>query len=220
MTKDDDITDQVKPKTGRSHTGDAFPSPSPELVWKLFKDSWPSLGLNWESGRPEWTHLLLEWFRKEGKGLHFGVYPDPEVQGHTEYLTDLVWCAETEIDFSWMPPGLVVSSGIVLALESEWQPTLSEIMSDFYKLVDVKARLKVLLCTPPESIVEDLPEHVSTVISANQLQTPEERYLVVAFRPDMILAWSFDSSGAFKELFSGPYPGNPSPKDGGGTGRG
>jgi len=157
---------------------------------------WASLGVYWGSGDEDWTTKLLAWFRAEGKKIGFDVYPDPDTPWHSEYLLDLVWCIEKGNAYA----------GLVLALESEWSQTWSDILDDFDKLLDVKAPLKVLLCDPSSSQIRDLPGHIGHQIREHQNRVPGEQYLVVAFDPKSVHAWTFDCDGNCAGLGTRPYP--------------
>jgi hypothetical protein len=183
----------------REDLGTVMKSLSPELVYSRFAAAWPSLGITDESRRPEWSKTIIGWFRDQGKALGFDVYPDRGVKWqHPEYLNDLCWCVEED----WTPRTVMgaVYHGLVLVLESEWDQSWDEILDDFDKLLDVKAPLKVLICGPTRPQLEIFPERISGQIKAHMHQVPTERYLVLAFGPELISAWSFDHAGTYAAL--------------------
>jgi hypothetical protein len=172
------------------------PGPKPRFILDRLLRAWPSLDIRWGSGDQDWTDRLLNWFRAEGKALGVEVYPDPDTKWHAEYLADLVWCIEKGDAYG----------GLVLALESEWSQSWSDVLDDFDKLLDLKASLKVLLCDPTGPQIQSLPANVSQQIKGHQNRVPGEQYLVIAFDPNAIHAWAFDCQGECVDLGATSYP--------------
>jgi hypothetical protein len=181
-----------------------LPSLSAKLLYDRLVGDWSKLGISWLGGDRRWTQTLLKWFREEGKALGFQAYPDPNSDGHPEYLVDLCWSFEEE----WSSPARmgVAYHGLILAMESEWAQSWDEILDDFNKLLDVKAVLKVFLCAPTKNQLEDLPKRLLGQFENHLHQTLFDQYLILAFDPDSIHAWSLNQQDQAQELGSVPYP--------------
>ena len=113
---------------------------------------------------------MLGYFFGKGKELDFEVETKnlKDGRGESEYLVDLCWWKEQDGRY-WLE----------LVLESEWQPSKGEIEQDFYKLVDVKARLKVWVCCWGERQMQACQPSLSQAVSKARFKFPEEEYLII-----------------------------------------
>lgn len=146
-----------------------------------------------------WTDWILGYFYKKGKALEFMVETKtlPGKFGEGQYLVDLCWWKEQNEQY-WLE----------LILESEWQSAKEEIEQDFYKLVDVKSRLKVWICSWGENQMQARRSELSTIVAKARFRFPEEEYLVLNI-PDSQKAEYKDSiivNGFWMNCFGKPNP--------------
>ena len=92
-------------------------------------------------GREHQTRELLSAVAQLGARAGFVVdYPGED--GSTEWLYDQTW-------LNFDKSGRRRLLGIELALESEWDPDRFEVMKDFNKLLQSRAKIKVMVCHDP-----------------------------------------------------------------------
>ena len=139
----------------------------------------------WESHRQEipwgvedygpWTEWVKSTFHNIGarelQGCsEWGVESTrlPDGRGRGEYLVDVCWWVEREGRYR-----------LELAVESEWNPHKSEIEHDFYKLVDVKSRLKVWVCSYRPQLLNDRLLALEQAVRSAQIKSDDEEYLIL-----------------------------------------
>lgn len=140
--------------------------------YEMLRAEWSALkaGMPWEESWPAWTNWILGYFFDKGKALEFDVETKalPGKGGEGQYLVDLCWWKEQGEQY-WLE----------LALESEWQPGKGEIEQDFYKLVDVKSRLKVWVCSWGERQMQARQSELSKIVAKARFRFSEEEYLIL-----------------------------------------
>ncbi len=165
--------------------------------------------LSWDDKNSEWTKKILGYFIDLGESLGYNVYTDPRVRnGYYEYLVDLCWAIELKDDYpnEW---------GIELAIEQEWSTELKEIYYDFEKLLDIKANLKIMICSPRIKDIDDILLTFQKYVSKCMIKIPTERYLIIIFTKDInrkeserikIEGYEIDYLGNIKELGYKRFP--------------
>lgn len=117
------------------------------------------------------TRRLKDEIGNLGERLGYEVYAaECRFKHNGEWLYDLCWCRTDQ----W---GLVLD--LPLALESEWNSSLSEVLCDFQKLVVSRATHRVFLCYQPTA--EDWADCVEHLIEQIRLYTGSQkgdRYLL------------------------------------------
>jgi len=180
---------------------------SPAVLLNTYLQDFPKLGLKWADSTSEWTAKNLDYFRQLAKSR--GVpccYPDPE-KGTSEYLVDLCWqeCDEDWARYRWLE----------LVLEQEWSRDLDEIHHDFCKLVDLKAYVKVFICSPKEAERDDAVKALTQTVSICGIKHPDESYLLIVFSRDprrkegeriQIEGFEIDYRGRLTQLGSKLFP--------------
>ena len=119
----------------------------------------------------EWTKACLCSMVELGVSEHFDVSPNP-ITKQAEWLYDMIWCKAEEKEGAWR------MIDVVLALESEWSRYLSEIRYDFQKLIQAKARIKVLIS---DCISEDDRKSLITDIECFEQGNMDEIYLFAEY---------------------------------------
>ena len=174
-----------------------------EDVYNKLKHDWERTECNLPSYAdeiPVWTKKITDYFYHTGKDI-------PEVtpysKYHTgEYLNDLVWSVEKG-------KGYEDYVGLELALESEWGGSKKEIMEDFYKLIDVKAYLKIMIIGRSEQSSDEIIEIMSKTIQNARMKISEEEYLIIIFpqssygterEGQLFSGWKMDSVGKCQRL--------------------
>lgn len=149
-----------------------------QVLFSLFIDNFPSFKVDWEKDWGEWTKQILTFFAELGKKYLYHVYLDPqygvldlEKEPTEEYMVDLCWTFEDEcMRGYWME----------LALESELSAQdLGSIMWDFYKLIDIKAFMKIGICAPKLSERDKVIREMESAVSVSGIKSPFERYLLI-----------------------------------------
>jgi len=111
-----------------------------------------------------WTEAVCRALRVEGEIRNYEVYCADGKPGFGEYLLDVMW---------WNPAKIRPD----IVFESEWAG-IEEAAYDFEKLLFVKARMKVIVCDPPNRKEELLP-----TLAAKLMRYPDhvmdERYIVI-----------------------------------------
>ena len=131
--------------------------------WRKNKDKIP-----WEDSDPSWTKWIKDSFYEIGKSKYKVERSKSNHCGEGEYLVDLCWWKEQGNDW-WLE----------LALESEWGQGEDEIDHDFCKLIDIKAYLKVWVCSYGDKIIEARKRKMFQNIAGGKIKFPEEQYLVI-----------------------------------------
>lgn len=161
----------------------------------------PSVRRN-RSERPA-TNRVLDYWRKAGIDRGYVVYdPKGKSNGQWGYLTDLCWKHEP------------VGRGKVwveLALESEWKRTWFELLRDFYKLLDIKARYKVFIFCAPHKDVDEHFDWLAGEIRKAKFNFPYEHYLLLCHSKNadgpLISAQYASANGHTQLNFSPSSPG-------------
>jgi len=143
---------------------------SPKAFFERYLVDFQKIGLDWSEKDADWTHKNLEYFDKLGKSQGYKVWWQ---YGGGEYLVDLCWLVSGEQHY-WME----------LALEQEWKGSFKDIKEDFFKLMDVKACLKVFVCFPYKHVIPDLPSRLAREISRHKIKISDEAYLLIILSRD------------------------------------
>lgn len=143
-----------------------------EEIYNKFKQDWKENKSNqslFNDTDKTWTKNILEYFEKEGINSY-------DLVSHRNYLNDLVWSIEGKKEEEYEN-----YDGLVLALESEWGRSKKQIMEDFYKLVDVKAFLKIMIIGRSGQATNEIIEVMSKIIKKGRIKVFEEEYLIIVF---------------------------------------
>lgn len=120
-------------------------------------DSWSPLA------RPLFRHL-----RKLGREYGYDVW---DSSGKGGYLWDIVWESPPKAQRHWLE--LV---GEIELSDSGWR----EILDDFYKVLDAKARLKVFVSAPPSrKLAKTLRKAIDSAVAEQLYRVREERIIAV-----------------------------------------
>jgi len=144
-------------------------------IYEQFCKDWNAVGsdLPWDAGARAWTKRIFQYFIDEGKKRNFEVYANTSViaDAKGEYIVDLCWSNEDKGKYS----------GLELAMESEWNESEEEILADFYKIVDIKSCMKVMIFSVREEAMVGIINKMSSIVSAGKIKLPEEEYLIIVF---------------------------------------
>jgi hypothetical protein len=162
----------------------------------LTKDS----GLAWEQSPKDWTSKMKEYFGKLGQ--EEGYRPIYTSETEKEYLVDIVWRCDK--------PGRYLG----LAMESELSKDEKDILEDFEKLADIKARLKIGLFHLRSRTDElKIVEAMKSILNLQTLVLPNELYLVIFLKYDndkreiIIDAYDLDLKGtSHQKILGESYP--------------
>ena len=66
-----------------------------------------------------------------------------------------------------------------MAMESEWWPGEDEIDHDFCKLIDIKAYLKVWVCSYGKRVIDARKSRMCKNVAGGKFKFPEEQYLII-----------------------------------------
>ena len=169
------------------------------LSWEdLFRKNVDGMAeaLNPLSSRPEWTRFVKRHWGALGQRSGFEVWGWGD---NSEYLVDLCWRREPEKGDTYTE----------LALESEWDTKEDAIIYDFYKLVDVKAHRKVMICQISPDRWTEIVSVLAEVVKNCPLRLKDEEYLVVVHRDDqrrddalveVVQGFVIDNAGKSREL--------------------
>lgn len=150
---------------------------SSRVLFSRFIDVFPFLKLDWEKDWAQWTKEILTFFAQLGKKYLYHVYLQPQYgvldldeEPTYEYMVDLCWTFEDEcMRGYWME----------LALESEFSQDFNSIMEDFYKLIDIKAFMKIGIFSPKLSERDRVIREMESAVAVSGIRFPFERYLVI-----------------------------------------
>lgn len=164
--------------------------------WSIRKDTMP-----WGKEDPIWTQWIKDYFYEKGKKLGYEAEKTKSNnQGEGEYLVDLCWWKEKEKTSTYW---------LELILESEWNSSKDEILQDFYKLIDIKAALKVWVCSWGEKQMKERLSQTCDYILTARFKIPEEQYLILNLPESKIanfndsitiIGWLIDNQGQKKSL--------------------
>lgn len=157
-------------------------------------------GLAWNQSANDWTPRIKEFFGKLGK--ESGFHPIFTSNTEKEYLVDIVWRVNG------------ASRYLALAMESELSKRTADILEDFEKLVDIKARLKIgLFQLRPRANMDKILEEMEGVLDSQMIVLPKETYLIIFLRYDdeskeiLLHAYDLDIKGArHEEVYSDSFP--------------
>ena len=159
-------------------------------------------GLAWNQSANDWTPRIKEFFGKLGKKS--GFHPIFTSNTENEYLVDIVWRVNG------------ASRYLALVMESELSRRTVDILEDFEKLVDIKARLKIgLFQLRPRANMDKILEKMKDVLDSQMIVLPKETYLIIFLRYDdenkeiLLHAYDLDIKGARHEKVYGdsfPFP--------------
>lgn len=172
-------------------------------IYEQFCGDWKIIGsdLPWDAGAKSWTKRIFQYFFDEGKKRNFGVYANTSViaEAKGEYIVDLCWSNEEKDKYY----------GLELAMESEWNPSEEEILADFYKLVDIKSYLKIMIISVQEEKIIGIINKMSSMVSEGKIKLPNEEYLTIIFTGDFeragnerigISGFRMDNGGRYDKL--------------------
>jgi len=133
--------------------------------WETKKSEIP-----WDAKNPVWTKWIKDYFTKLGKDRGFKVESSrlPSGNGEGEYLVDACWWKKQTNQY-WLE----------LIVESEWDSSSGEIEQDFYKLIDIKAYLKVWICSWSDNQYQKREKLLSDLVAQTRFKIPEEEYLII-----------------------------------------
>lgn len=138
-----------------------------EKLFAQFINDFPKLGCLSEYKFAQFNPHLKRYFGNLGKKSGYVSYWTSKET--SEYLVDLCWYVENQTG-EWME----------LALEQELSSDdIEEVKSDFYKLLDVKAFLKIGIFRPKKAERYKILELFQELISRHKIRNPEERYLTI-----------------------------------------
>ena len=138
--------------------------------WTKKKDSIP-----WKSSSNSvWTKWIKDRFSDIGYKLEYEVARSKSNKyGEGEYLVDLCWWKEQDNKY-WLE----------MALESEWWPGEDEIDHDFCKLTDIKAYLKIWICSYGNRIIDARKSRMCKNVAKGRFKLQEEEQYLVINLPD------------------------------------
>ncbi len=147
-----------------------------ELVSQL-ADRMRARNLRWEKSTP-WTSALKNSLRDllESKGTKITdvLYSDRETDNHEFLLDVVVWDRSS-------------GEGVTLAVECEWTQNISAIEEDFWKLLVVKAPIKLMIfaCNnnPTRFTQDAVREKLSKCLLLYRDHAEGERYIFMDYAP-------------------------------------
>ena len=124
-------------------------------IASAFRRLWEEDGLS----RTEWTEALIDTIGKVGVKEEYGyeVYAKnfkESVKDYGEWLFDMTWIDKRN-DYDWE---------VVMAMESEWDPSETAFRDDFEKLMVARCRLRVMSFTLPINPKIDRFEYIKKKI--------------------------------------------------------
>jgi len=164
-------------------------------LYDKFVEDFPSLGLKWKPVKMgDWTVGIFNYFCQQGNSLGFDTY--------AEKAKNAIHQAEWIVDLSWIHDKSAY--WIELALESEWKTETDEIARDFQKLTDIKAKLKVFICSPKPADFKKVSNDLAELVGKHELKDPREEYLVICFSrdggPGLIEGYEISTNGDISPL--------------------
>lgn len=185
---------------------------SSEFLFELFLKKYSILKFSWKENWDEWSKKIFTFFGELGKDRCYEIFLNPKygikdlhANETSEYLVDLCWEKQGE-------------TSLELALESELSSAndIESIMWDFNKLMDVKAFIKVGICSPLLRDRSTLMEEISRNLARHLISVPTERYLFILIidhgKKELetqrieIEGWAVNYLGELKKLGSKYFP--------------
>lgn len=137
--------------------------------WEISKESIPWDATDWRT----WTKWVKCYFFEKGQQLGFKAEATRSIEGcgEGEYLVDVCWWKESLVPTPeyWLE----------LILESEWLKDIQSVQDDFYKLIDIKAFIKVWVCSWSDPVFDERRVLLSKWVSQARFKLPEEQYLIL-----------------------------------------
>ena len=129
-----------------------------------------------DTDHEELCRNINHYFYDLGLKNDLAVYTKPHIvkQGKQGFLVDLCWASKKNSEDCY---------GLDLALESEWGSSRDQIMDDFYKLMVMKAFIKLMVIGRFQQEINSLLEAMCKTIQNSSVKYPEEEYLIIFF-PD------------------------------------
>ena len=134
--------------------------------WKAEKDLLP-----WDKSDREWTRWIKDYLDRKSEKFNCRTErTNSGSRGQGEYLVDLCWWQEKDETGHYC---------LQLILESEWNCAKDELLQDFYKLIDIKAALKIWICSWGENQVKERLQLACKYVSRAKYKIPGEEYLII-----------------------------------------
>lgn len=132
-----------------------------------------------------WTRIIREELAKEGRVQNYYAYPDgTEDFNRSEWLYDACWIDYGVPPSKLPPPQDRYLRSIAMAAECEWRSSDGDFLDDFEKLLQVRAKLRVMIFGGKrEEILDRRCEFASGVIEKYADSAPGDKFLMV-WMPD------------------------------------
>jgi len=136
--------------------------------------------LSWKKIRHSdryWTKIIMEDVLGRAAINRYGLKPYSKFHSkkgweRPEYMVDMCWAREKRGEYY-----------IDTAIEEEWNDTYKDkedLLWDFYKIVDVKAYLKVFIFAPKRRSLEWWMDEFTRIIKKHTIRLNEEVYLILS----------------------------------------
>ncbi len=122
------------------------------------------------------TQAVKTVLRREGKKLHFHIFPNHDKRLKKtlgQWLFDLVWWDDR--------PG---RKGVALAVESEWNAGKNDILDDFEKLLCIKSPLKLMIYRVRGQNTGQVRESIKEYLLGYRQHVHGENYILCEFQRD------------------------------------
>jgi hypothetical protein len=157
--------------------------------------------LNWDQTE-NWTFEVKGFFGRLGKSEGYHSKYTSRIEKEKEYLCDIVWVCEKPNRY------------LGLAMESELSMNEKDILEDFVKLVDIKARLKIgLFALRLRADEPKILKKMENILTSQVFMLPNEVYVVIFLKYDLeskeiaIHAYELDLKGTIhREILTESHP--------------
>jgi hypothetical protein len=132
-----------------------------------------------------WTRIIREELAKAGRAQNYHAYPDrTESFNRSEWLYDACWIDYGVSPSKIPPPQVRYLRSVAMAAECEWLSSDGNFLDDFEKLIQVRAKLRVMIFGGKhEEILDQRCAFASDVIERYADSVPEDVFLMV-WMPD------------------------------------
>ena len=136
----------------------------PEDIFTNFRDWLSRSGLAWNQTRRDWTSGIKAFFERLANGQYRVIYTQEE---ETEYLVDLAWKVENPNRY------------LALILESELSGVRNDIIADFEKLTDIKAKIKIGIFKVNQRSERRIVNEMRRILSSHMIPFAGEVYIII-----------------------------------------